>query len=99
MAGGQGSRLAPLTNVVNKHLLPVYDKPMIYYPLATLMLSGVREIAIIVNPENLESFESLLGNGANFGISIQYFIQDKPLGIPDGLIKTKKWINNSNVLA
>lgn len=97
MAGGKGSRLTPLTNVVNKHLLPVYDKPMIYYPLSTLMLCGIREIAIIVNPENLNNFESLLGNGDHFGISIKYFIQDEPLGIPDGLIKTKKWINTSKV--
>jgi glucose-1-phosphate thymidylyltransferase len=97
MAGGRGKRLSPLTNAMNKHLLPIYDKPMIYYPLSTLMLCGIREIAIIVNTEDLDNYKLLLGNGEKFGIKIDYFVQDKPLGIPDGLIKTKKWISDKKI--
>jgi len=85
LAGGTGSRLFPLTHVINKHLLPVYDKPMIYYPLTTLMLAGIRNIVIVSGRESLAQFETLLGDGAQWGISITYKAQERPAGIVDGL--------------
>ena len=81
LAGGSGTRLHPLTKVISKQLLPVYDKPMIYYPLTTLILAGVNEVLVITRPEDRTSFESLLGNGAQFGISIFYAHQEKPAGL------------------
>ena len=83
MAGGSGSRLEPLTRSVNKHLLPVYDKPMIYYPLTTLMLGGLREFLIVTAPHHVEQFQALLGDGSHLGISIVYKVQEKPGGIAE----------------
>jgi glucose-1-phosphate thymidylyltransferase len=97
LAGGAGSRLYPLTSVVNKQLLPVYDKPMIYYPLATLMAAGIREVLIITSPKYLESFKQMLGNGSNFGISIQYETQSCPNGIVEAFLIGKSFIGEENV--
>ena len=85
LAGGTGSRLYPITKTVNKHLLPVYDKPLIYYPLSNLLLTGCKEILIISNPEYLNDLESLLGNGDNYGVKLHYQEQQKPEGIPSAL--------------
>jgi glucose-1-phosphate thymidylyltransferase len=85
MAGGNGTRLAPMTKVINKHLLPVFDKPMIYYPFTTLLAAGISEISIITNSGDLEIFEKLLGDGSDFGCKIEYLEQNEPGGIPQGL--------------
>ena len=85
LAGGTGSRLAPLTRVVNKHLLPVFDKPMIYYPLTTLMLADIRETTIVTTPESLDQFVALLGDGTQWGLNLSYRVQDRPDGIAAGL--------------
>ena len=97
LAGGRGTRLGSLTHVVSKQLLPVYDKPMVFYPLSTLILAGIDEIALISTPEYLESFKSLLGNGANFGIQLEYFVQDQPRGIPDAFRVTREYIEGESV--
>jgi glucose-1-phosphate thymidylyltransferase len=97
LAGGTGSRLSPLTKVLNKQLLPLYDKPLIFYPLSILMLSNIRDILIITNPNEDINFKKILGNGSNFGIKIQYKEQRKPNGLPEAFIIGEKFINKKNV--
>ena len=97
LAGGMGTRMSPLTKAVNKQLLPIYDKPLIFYPLVTLMEAGIRDIAIITKKKDRNDFKSLLGDGSNFGIRIQYFIQDDPRGLAEAFIITEKFIDKSDV--
>ena len=97
LAGGTGSRLSPLTKIISKQLLPVYDKPMIYYPLSTLMLMGIKDILIITTPDDLILFERLLDDGASLGIKITYKIQKEPEGIPQALIIAEDFIQNDKV--
>ncbi|MDA9615736.1 sugar phosphate nucleotidyltransferase [Candidatus Pelagibacter sp.] len=97
LAGGSGTRLSPLTKAVNKQLLPIHDKPLIFYPLSILMLANIKNILMIVNPGQIENFKSLLGNGSRFGIKIQYKIQKKPRGLADAFILGKDFIKKDNV--
>jgi glucose-1-phosphate thymidylyltransferase short form len=97
LAGGKGSRLSPLTKVINKQLLPLYDKPLIFYPLSILMLAGIRDILIITNPGEEINFKKILGNGSNFGIKIKYTEQSKPNGLPEAFILGEKFINKQNI--
>ena len=96
LAAGRGSRLYPLTKIVNKQLLQIYDKPMIYYPLSTLMLLDVKDIMIICSSHSLDAFKILLGDGSKFGINIDYAIQEKPNGIADAFLIAEDFIGNDN---
>ena len=97
LAGGTGSRMSPLTKAVNKQLLPIHDKPLIFYPLSILMLANIKDILIIVNKGQLEQYKKILPNGDNLGIKITYEEQEKPKGLPDAFIIGEKFIENKNV--
>ena len=97
LAGGKGSRLFPVTSVVSKQLLPVYDKPMIYYPLSVLLLAGIKEILLISTPKDIRQYEELLGNGNKWGIDIKYKIQKEPKGIAEAFILGKDFIGKDSV--
>jgi glucose-1-phosphate thymidylyltransferase len=97
LAGGSGSRMHPLTQVVNKHLLPVYDKPMIYYPLSALMLAGIREILVITTPRDRDAFRALFGDGSAWGLSVRYAVQEHPNGIAEAFIIAGDFIGDAPV--
>ena len=97
LAGGKGTRMSPLTKAVNKQLLPIYDKPLIFYPLSILMLAKIKDILIIVNKGQLNQYKKILPNGKNLGIKISYLEQDKPRGLPDAFVIGEKFIGKENV--
>ena len=97
LAGGIGSRMSPITKAVNKQLLPIYDKPLIFYPLSILMLAGIRDILIVVNKGQIGQFKKILPNGNNLGIKISYVEQNKPRGLPDAFVVGEKFIGKDNV--
>lgn len=98
LAGGDGTRLKPMTNLISKQLLPIYNKPMIFYPLSVLIKANIKDILIITKPNEQDSFVKLLGNGKQWGVNIDYIIQDKPRGIAEAYILAEEWLNNSRSL-
>ena len=97
LAGGYGSRMSPLTKAVNKQLLPIYDKPLIYYPLSVLMLAGIKDILVIVNKGQLRQFKNLLQDGKRFGVKLSFIEQSKPKGLPDAFLIGQKFIGKEKV--
>ena len=97
LAGGHGKRLAPLTNAISKQLMPVYDKPMIYYSISTLMFCGIKDILIVSDPVNIDSYKNLLADGKQWGINFSYAVQAKPEGIAQAILIGKNFINNNHV--
>ena len=97
LAGGYGTRLRPVTNAISKHLIPIHDKPMIFYPLSILMLMKIKKIFIVVTDNDYKQYEKLLGNGSNYGISIKYIFKEKQLGIADGLFKCKEFVKKNRI--
>jgi glucose-1-phosphate thymidylyltransferase len=98
LSGGSGTRLRPLTKITSKQLLPIYNKPMIYYPLNTLIKAGIKEILIIVSPERAGDYLNLLGSGKQFGVKFTYEIQDKPEGLAQAFLIGENFIDNEDVL-
>ena len=97
LAGGKGTRMSPLTKAVNKQLLPIHDKPLIFYPLSILMLAGIKDILIIVNKDQLPQYKKIIPDGKNYGIKIEYLEQKNPNGLPEAFLLGEKFINNQNV--